>query len=223
MILFTISNIISLYLTENMSTITQIMGKDDYIKAELDTKAKELNIIGRSKMTKDKLAKAITDAINNKPIKKQKKIPNDTNAKTKTLIKTTKKTTKQKIAHVAKNKVWDKYIGKEKGIGECYCCKKEIDSKHFECGHIVAEANGGSMEIDNLRPVCDECNKSIGTQNMNNFIDKYKINKKPNECDKYCHCVSNPMDNSYASMVGTCTLCSKTLRYNGFIIVHNCS
>ena len=33
-----------------------------------------------------------------------------------------------------KNMIWDKYIGKEKGVGLCYCCSEEIDSKNFEAG-----------------------------------------------------------------------------------------
>ena len=34
------------------------------------------------------------------------------------------------IPKALKNKVWDTYIGIEKGIGKCFCCQKEIDSKN---------------------------------------------------------------------------------------------
>jgi hypothetical protein len=31
-----------------------------------------------------------------------------------------------------KSIVWNKYIGKEKGICMCYVCNTELDLKHFE-------------------------------------------------------------------------------------------
>jgi len=43
----------------------------------------------------------------------------------------------------------------------------------FHCGHIVSHANGGSMHIDNLRPICASCNLSMGTQNMNEFRQQF--------------------------------------------------
>lgn len=54
-------------------------------------------------------------------------------------------------------------------LGNCYVCNKEIDSKHFECGHVVARKKGGEDKLDNLRPICEECNKSMGTQNLQEF------------------------------------------------------
>ncbi len=70
---------------------------------------------------------------------------------------------RKSIPKIVKNQVWDKYIGKDKGIGQCYCCNKEIDSKHFECGHINSVASGGADTCDNLRPICSLCNKSISS------------------------------------------------------------
>jgi hypothetical protein len=80
---------------------------------------------------------------------------------------------KKTIPKTIKNKVWDKYIGKEKGIGDCYVCSGEIDSKNFECGHIVAESKGGKQTLENLRAICSCCNKSIGTMNMDVFKLEY--------------------------------------------------
>lgn len=55
-----------------------------------------------------------------------------------------KPTNKRKgIPKVIKDKSWDLYIGREKGIGKCYCCEDEIDSKNFEAGHIISVAEGG--------------------------------------------------------------------------------
>ena len=86
------------------------------------------------------------------------------------------KTTKKKrsvIPKALKNEVWDNCIGREKGVGNCYCCNKEIDSKHFECGHIIAVSNGGNNTLQNLKPVCSLCNKSMGSKNLEEFKQNY--------------------------------------------------
>ena len=86
------------------------------------------------------------------------------------------KTVKRKrnaIPKALKNEVWDNCIGREKGVGKCYCCNKEIDSKHFECGHIIAVSNGGSNTLQNLKPVCSLCNKSMGSKNLEEFKKNY--------------------------------------------------
>ena len=84
-----------------------------------------------------------------------------------------KKTKRKTIPKKVRIMVWNKYIGKEKGIGDCYCCGEEIHSMDFHVGHIVAVANGGSDKIDNLRPICSCCNKSMGTENMDVFKERY--------------------------------------------------
>ena len=45
----------------------------------------------------------------------------------------------------------------------------------FHCGHIISEANGGEIKLDNLRPICHSCNSSMGTVNMDEFIIKYGL------------------------------------------------
>ena len=31
----------------------------------------------------------------------------------------------------------------------------------FECGHNIPESKGGTSDIDNLRPICGNCNRSM--------------------------------------------------------------
>ena len=149
-----------------MSDIEKIIGKlfKDIIKPDLDLKAKELKIPNRTKFKKQDLIDKIIEYTNNPPPVKEKK-------------KTEKKKT---IPKPLKNIVWDTYIGKDKGTGECVCCHKEIDSKHFECGHVTSEADGGTMDVNNLRPVCSLCNKSMGKQNLNTFTEIINIKKSLN-------------------------------------------
>jgi len=90
---------------------------------------------------------------------------------------------RKSIPKAVKDKVWDTYVGVYKGVGLCYSCDCEIDSKKFDCGHIVAAAKGGENIVENLRPVCGTCNRSMGTQNMNEFKSMYfKKQKKWYNC-----------------------------------------
>jgi predicted GTPase len=78
-----------------------------------------------------------------------------------------------KLPKVVRDQTWNTYIGNEKSIGDCYVCGKDISIQYYECGHIISVKDGGSDTIDNLRPVCGKCNKSVGAQNMNDFKQKY--------------------------------------------------
>jgi ATP-dependent exoDNAse (exonuclease V) alpha subunit len=64
--------------------------------------------------------------------------------------------------------VWAACNGNSWG-GKCYVCATELDCMHFECGHIVAHSRGGTDTADNLRPICGDCNKSMGTTNLEEY------------------------------------------------------
>ena len=82
--------------------------------------------------------------------------------------KNTKKR-KKKIPKVVRAKVWENTMGK-KGTGKCYVCNEfQITPFNFNCGHIIPESKGGTLDIDNLRPICSECNSRMGTQNMKSY------------------------------------------------------
>ncbi len=51
-------------------------------------------------------------------------------------------------------------------------CPTMIDPFTFEAGHIESVANGGPNTFDNLIPICSTCNKSMGKENMIDFILK---------------------------------------------------
>ena len=82
--------------------------------------------------------------------------------------KETKPKTKKKL-------VWNTNIGEDIGKTKCLCCKStDITQLSFNCGHIIAEANGGDTIVSNLRPICQNCNSSMGTKNMNDFMETLK-------------------------------------------------
>lgn len=84
-----------------------------------------------------------------------------------------KKTPKSKLPVALRNAVWSEYIGAEVGSAKCFCCGREpILRSNYECGHVTSRAKGGSDTLDNLRPICGGCNKSMGTQNMFEFAKK---------------------------------------------------
>jgi 5-methylcytosine-specific restriction endonuclease McrA len=98
-------------------------------------------------------------------------------AKKITLQKFKPKYVKKSIPKSVKKMVWDKYIGAEKGKAKCYCCKHQtIRQIEFHCGHVIAEANGGHTTVVNMRPICAQCNLSMGKMNMNDFMKNFMKN-----------------------------------------------
>lgn len=74
-----------------------------------------------------------------------------------------------------KETVWLKYCG-DTYKGECFCCCKSIDktSVYVEYGHIVPKRDGGKYTIENIRPLCADCNRGRGGMHSMNMY-KYMI------------------------------------------------
>lgn len=87
--------------------------------------------------------------------------------------------TKETIPKALRTKVWTTYISEDSRKGKCFCCQiQEITESNFECGHVISERNGGLVILDNLRPVCSACNKSMSSKNMFEFIKNYGLWKQ---------------------------------------------
>ena len=92
----------------------------------------------------------------------------------------TKKKRKAAIPKVLRKAVWDKYIGEEVGSTMCMCCAgTTISQLNFHCGHVLAEANGGSTTIENLRPICASCNLCMRDKHMRSFQQEFFPKAKP--------------------------------------------
>jgi predicted restriction endonuclease len=95
-----------------------------------------------------------------------------------------KKTKKQKntkykkktIPKTIRNKVWRKFCGNSLD-SRCFCCQGHLSYECWEAGHVIPESKGGSSSIENLRPICLACNRSMGTMNMFEFMKKYKLSE----------------------------------------------
>lgn len=73
------------------------------------------------------------------------------------------------IPKAVRHAVWNASFGREAGLGQCYCCSGVVSQQDFECGHVMSVACGGGNDLENLKPVCGACNKSIGPSNMDDF------------------------------------------------------
>lgn len=90
------------------------------------------------------------------------------------IIKNSKIKKKGSIPKKVKNDCWNKYIGTKIGETICICCRNtKIHQHNFTAGHIISEKNGGLINVDNILPICNSCNLSMGITNMDEFITQY--------------------------------------------------
>jgi len=70
---------------------------------------------------------------------------------------------RQKIPKAIRQQVWIQHFGKVFSH-KCYIswCDNVIDVFNFHCGHNTPHSKGGSMELDNLFPICANCNLGMG-------------------------------------------------------------
>ena len=49
---------------------------------------------------------------------------------------------------------------------KCYVtwCDNNINVFNFQVGHDIPESKGGTLDIDNLKPICGNCNLSMGNR-----------------------------------------------------------
>ena len=71
-----------------------------------------------------------------------------------------------------KETLWRSYF-ESSMVGECYVCKKSISFTNFEVGHNKSFTTGGTWDINNLRPICRSCNRSMGKMTIEDFKKKY--------------------------------------------------
>lgn len=73
---------------------------------------------------------------------------------------------KQKIPLALREQVWLLYLGDRHFKQKCMVswCENLITPFSFEVGHNLAESKGGATELNNLRPICAKCNRSMGSE-----------------------------------------------------------
>lgn len=73
------------------------------------------------------------------------------------------------IPKETRSKVWRKWCGNTLD-GVCYCCDSIIQYEKWHCGHIQARYKGGTVDEENLRPVCIKCNLDMKTLHMYEYM-----------------------------------------------------
>ena len=91
----------------------------------------------------------------------------------KSIPKTSLAVPRKSIPKAVRDRLWITTFGADKAKGSCQCCGKEIHILDWEAGHVIAAAKGGPDTIENLRPICGVCNRSMGTQNLEEFRKNY--------------------------------------------------
>jgi len=72
---------------------------------------------------------------------------------------------KVKIPRALREQVWLAWCGK-KFEHKCLVrwCENIMTPFIFEVGHNVPESKGGPTDLTNLRPICSQCNRSMGDE-----------------------------------------------------------
>lgn len=131
-------------------------------RLQAEEQLKDTLKVGRQQKEKEKLKEP------RELIEKPQRLQEDADAE----VELKKK--KAKIPKNVKINVWNTHIDPNIQRHKCLCCKKSIISiTDFHVGHVISENAGGTLEINNLRPICASCNYSMGTTNMIDYIVKY--------------------------------------------------
>jgi len=89
------------------------------------------------------------------------------------------KNLRTKIPVSIRNSVWKKeFGGSDSGVCPISTCdvviKKKDTSNPWHCGHVISHYNGGKMKLENLRPICAQCNLDMDSKNWNDYEETIK-------------------------------------------------
>ena len=89
-------------------------------------------------------------------------------------IKTQK--SKKNIPKRLKDLLWQTYFGKQYQ-SKCSVprCNTTIFCNDFHTGHKISEKNGGETKLDNLIPLCSQCNLSMNFSNYDEWIRRWGL------------------------------------------------
>ena len=89
-----------------------------------------------------------------------------------------KKEKRKNIISARKRDVWLKYEG-NKAKSKCFCCRKNViflcSGLHntWQAGHIKSHNNGGIAEINNLHPICKQCNNDMNDEDWDDYVSRH--------------------------------------------------
>jgi ATP-dependent DNA helicase PIF1 len=86
---------------------------------------------------------------------------------------------KKNIPKRLKDLLWQTYFGREYQSKCCVPkCNRIIFCNDFHAGHKISEKNGGETKLDNLIPLCSQCNLSMSFNNYDDWISEWGLNEE---------------------------------------------
>ena len=91
-----------------------------------------------------------------------------------------KKYRKKKIPKALREQVWINKMGKNfTGTCSISWCENDMSCFNFDCGHNIPESKGGPTNIENLIPICRNCNIGMGNRyTIDEWEKKYEVPPK---------------------------------------------
>lgn len=118
-------------------------------------------------------------------------------------------TKRTKIPENMRQDVWKKEFG-SKTSTTCpvkYCDHQISNEKFgFQCGHKISVANGGKEKIDNLRPICADCNSKMSSTNWDSYEEELER--------------EHTWESEYGDDIdGECSMCDKQIKKENFYLI----
>ena len=84
---------------------------------------------------------------------------------------------KKKIPKALREQVWINKMGKHfSGTCRISWCENDMTCFNFDCGHNIPESKGGPTNIENLIPICRNCNVGMGNRfTIEEWEKKYEV------------------------------------------------
>lgn len=86
---------------------------------------------------------------------------------------------KKPIPKALRQQLWIQKIGKKfESSCKISWCNNIITCFNFDCGHNIPESKGGATNLENLIPICRNCNSGMGNRYTIDEWDKLFKKKK---------------------------------------------
>lgn len=95
---------------------------------------------------------------------------------------------KEKIPRALREQVWLLWCGDKHFKHKCIVtwCENIMTPFNFEVGHNIPESKGGTINLNNLRPICSKCNRSMADDyTIDEFSRLSTRSSKLWDCFKY--------------------------------------
>jgi 5-methylcytosine-specific restriction endonuclease McrA len=131
------------------------------LEEEQEVSEKQLIIASEPEQTLYELKESARQA-NNKVAEKYKTLSSTQSAKK-----------KEPFPDWFKSRIWRKFNGSLEKTLCPVCSDSLIEPNSFSAGHILPESKGGMMCLENIMPICGDCNSQMGSRHLYWFAWHY--------------------------------------------------